>query len=155
MNLEAIEQEVLSYLKQVTNPLVRVDLLLERLHQKEEFSPLTEGDLLDFLRHHELFRVLDPVIPENGEETSRRLAEAGFIQGPSVVLDTRVPTPAQTADMMARQLASLDDALKTAIAQARDRGDEESILKLRAALERSSSIRDRLSSLDSLGESAR
>ena len=50
MNLEAIEQEVLSYLKQVTNPLVRVDLLLERLRQKKEFSLLTEGDLLDFLR---------------------------------------------------------------------------------------------------------
>ncbi len=152
MNLEAVEQEVLGYLKQVTNPLVRVDLLLERLHRKEEFSLLTEDDLLDFLRHHELFRVIDWAIPENGEETARRLSEAGFIQGPSVILDTRVPTPEQTAEMMAQQLASLDEALKTAIAQARDQGDEESIPKLRTALERSSSIRERLSSLDSLGE---
>ena len=152
MNLEAVEQEVLSYLKQVANPLVRVDLLLERLRQKEEFSPLTEGDLLDFLRHHELFRVIDSAIPENGEETARRLAEAGFIQGASVILDTRVPTPKQTAEVMAQQLASLDEALKTAIAQARDRGDEELIPDLRRALERSSSIRERLSSLDSLGE---
>ena len=55
MNLEAIEQRVLRFLKQAKNPLVPFDQLLEYLQREEDLGAFTESELLDFLRDHELF----------------------------------------------------------------------------------------------------
>ena len=50
MNLEAIEQRVLRFLKQAKNPLVPFDQLLEYLQREEDLGAFTESELLDFLR---------------------------------------------------------------------------------------------------------
>ena len=97
MNLEAIEQRVLRFLKQAKNPLVPFDQLLEYLQREEDLGAFTESELLDFLRDHELFEVVDPIQFDARDLQEADLNGAGLRLVPHVILTTRVPTERQMA----------------------------------------------------------
>ena len=134
MNLEAIEQRTLNFLKQSATPLVPFDKLADYLRRSEELGPFTDAELMDFLRNHELFEVVEPVqlgaqVPET------LLAETGYQLSPHVILTTRVPTERQMAQHMMQQLGSLAEALNAAMIAAKEQGQSEkaqTLIKLQA-----------------------
>ena len=144
MQLESIEEKALNYLGQVSNPLVRIDVLLAHLTDTDsrEIIPLT--DLEEFLAHHELIRVIKP-LPQESEAASEKLA-SGDDAGPHsyVILDTRVPTEQQTSAMMLDQLNNLHEALSIAQAQARDNADYQRLSAMDDALHRVDGLRQKL-----------
>jgi hypothetical protein len=131
MNLETVEQRTLSYLMQVSNPLVRVDTLLAHLRDAADLHALDQGVLLDFLRKHELFRVLEAADPEAGP-------------GPFVILETRVPTARQLGEMMVGQVDRMIGALSAALDQALDAGDAMKAGEVQAVLFRAHELRRKL-----------
>ncbi|MGI6460223.1 MAG: hypothetical protein ACOX5J_09035 [Candidatus Hydrogenedentales bacterium] len=144
MNLEAIEQRVLSYLKQVRNPLVPFEELLEHLRRDELLGAFTEAELLAFLRAHELFEVVDP-IPFGEQE----LQEAGLAgtEGPlmpHVILTTRVPTERQMAEQMARQLQALLQALNDAMKSAKESAQSARVQTLIRLVDRAHELQKRV-----------
>lgn len=142
MNLEEIEQKTLAYLKQVSNPLVRIDVLFEHLQRELELGSFSKAELVDFLEDHDLFRVLDPVVSD--DESGRLMRDAGFLTEPSVILDTRMPSRAELAVTMLDQLDRLGEALVSALHEARDQGNAETEQQARTALERASKLRERV-----------
>lgn len=156
MNLEDIEQKTLRYLSQVSNPLVRVETLRAHLREEEGFGSLSDGDLLDFLAHHELFRVIEPPGFGGDRDQTEALREAGLHPGTCVVLDTRVPSDSQTISMMAEQLDSMRGALKAALVEAHEsQGSGEATDTLRQMLERLEGIQKRLGTSGLDGDAAR
>lgn len=131
MNLETIEQRTLSYLMQVSNPLVRVDTLLAHLRDEADLRELNQGTLLDFLRRHELFRVIEA-------------AEGAEGPGPFVILETRVPTARQLGAMMMEQVDRMIGALTTALDLALDAGDAKKAGEVQAVLFRAHELRRKL-----------
>lgn len=142
MNLEDIEQKTLAYLKQVSNPLVRIDVLYDHLARDLDLSGFSKRDLVDFLEDHELFRVLDPVVAD--DEAGRLMHEAGFLTEPSVILDTRMPTRTELSVTMLEQLDRLGDALASALREARAQKNAEVESQVEAALERAKTLRERV-----------
>jgi len=122
MNLEAIEQRTLRFLKQAKNPLVPFDQLLEYLLRDEDLGAFTEPELLVFLREHELFEVVEPVQFDAQELQEADLTQAGLQLMPHVILTTRVPTKRQMAEQMNRQLDALVQALNAAMVAAKASG---------------------------------
>lgn len=151
MNLEDLEQKVLSYLKQVANPLVRIEVLLARLRRDEGFADMSEAKLMDFLKHHELFKVIDQGGMVSDGEVAQAFELAGFVSGPCVILDTRLPTPGQVAELMTEQLGKMKEALTVALDQAREKGDTASTDKLLEALARADRIHKGLGALGTPG----
>ncbi|HOD50247.1 MAG TPA: hypothetical protein PLM14_16280 [Candidatus Hydrogenedentes bacterium] len=138
MNLEAIEQRTLSLLKQAMNPLVPFDTLVEHLRREEELGEFSNAELLDFLRHHELFEVVEPLKLAAQGIPEAVFADAGLRLSPHVILNTRVPTERQMAEQMGRQLRSLADALSAAMAAAKEQGQPDraqALIKLLARTE--------------------
>lgn len=136
MQLELIEEKALNYLGQVTNPLVRIDVLHAHLMEADSVEAILPSDLEEFLAHHELIKVIKP-LPQEADGTT---AEPGpdDASGPFsyVILNTRVPTEQQTAAMMLDQLNSMHEALAIAKAQARDNADFNRLAEVDDALER-------------------
>lgn len=144
MNLEELEQRTLHYLKQVSNPLVRVDTLHHYLAQFPAMRDLNLRDLTAFLRYHELFKVLEPPGLETDSELSKNLAEHGFLASPCVMLETRIPTQLQLTAMMIEQVDALLAALTAALREARERGDESHGKEIYATLQRAQALREEL-----------
>ncbi len=139
MNLEAVEQKCLSYLKQVSNPLVPLHVLVQHLAGDPACGDVQEDVLLAFLRKHELFRVMDGPALSGESEQLGGLAEAGMLRGPYVILDTRIPTPAELGARVSEELETMRNALATALDNARQSDDSERsdrILALLARLEK-------------------
>mgnify|MGYP001078536983 CR=1 FL=1 len=143
MNLEEIERRVLKYLKETSTPLVPVDTLLRFLQRRGEFPELSEADLVQFLRKHELFRVIEP-LPMEDPEAARELAEAGFVPRPRVILVTRMPSTHDIKAGMREELERIQAALEAALEEARERRDGERVRKLRAAIRRAERLWKRI-----------
>jgi hypothetical protein len=136
MNLEAIEQQSLNYLSEVSNPLVQISVLHAHLRDRGAAEDLSPAQLKSFLERHELFRVMQA---PGGAESPPSEAGASY-----VILATRVPTQAQISAMMLEQLLALEQALVTALAEAREIGDPARIGPVEEALRRVSALRDKL-----------
>jgi poly-D-alanine transfer protein DltD len=135
MNLEAIEQRTLNFLKQSVSPLVPFDKLAEYLRRSEDLGPFTDAELMDFLRNHELFEVVEPLQLEAQGIPEASLEETGFQLSPYVILTTRVPTERQMAEHMMQQLRSLAQVLNAAMIAAKEQGQSEKaqiLIKLQA-----------------------
>ena len=141
MNLDTMEEKLLNYLRQVSSPLVQIDVLYEHLVQDKQFEQLSRSDLLDFLNPHDQVNVIQS---PGDSKTSLELEEAGFSTGPCVILRTRIPTGDQLGTMMVEQLKTVHEALGKALLEARERGDAATESEIRKALERSSDLRRRL-----------
>lgn len=148
MNLEALEQKCLAYLMQVSRPVVPVEQLLRYLQRDEAFASVTQWELVDFLRKHELFTLLDPIGLAADREGMKRMAEAGIPVGPSVILETRIPTKAQMAEQLAFQLETLIKSLQTAAVEAREQDDGKRLTLVEQMLHRAEVLRERLKKLD-------
>ncbi len=147
MNLEAVEQKCLTYLKEVSNPLVAVDSLLRFLHRDPEMSGIDETELLGFLRKHELFRVVEPPILASDSQGASELAQAGIPMSPRVFLCTRKPTEAQMIEYMAHELRNLCEALSFALKEANAAKDEKRAQRIKAALQRARSLHRRIENM--------
>jgi hypothetical protein len=144
LNLEAIEQKCLSFLKQTTNPLVSIQTLQTHLDQDTETAGMTTKELTAFLKWHELFRVLEPGnVPAPLELTTLLLGE-----GPFAILDTRVPTHEQMMAEMTRQLDALIESLVKALDQSRVQGDPDRGRKVIQLLSRAQQLRAKLPSAE-------
>lgn len=135
MNLEAIEQRTLRYLKQVTNPLVPLHVLTSHLRQDPECADFGDRELVEFLRDHELFRVMEPPDPTPGGES-----EDDYY----VILDTRVPPPAELAERMNQELTKMTDALTNALDQARQQGNEQEAQQINALIARTEELHKKI-----------
>ena len=80
-------------------------ILLEYLQREEDLGAFTESELLDFLRDHELFEVVDPIQFDARDLQEADLNGAGLRLVPHVILTTRVPTERQMAEQMSRLIA--------------------------------------------------
>ncbi len=144
VDLEAVEQRTLAYLKQVANPIVPVDRLLGHLRQDDRCADVREDQLLEFLRQHELFAVMDGLSLPLDDVASTELAEAGIEPAVRVMLATRVPSPAQLMALIGTELTGLTDALSNALAEAKQKGQPERARQLIRILSKADEIRGRL-----------
>ena len=144
MNLEVVEQKCLNYLKQASNPLVDVDVLYRHVSQDGSAGALSRADLVDFLRHHELFKVMEPVGMAVDPETERLLGEAGLPAAPQAILCTRIPTQAELAEAIRQQLERMGSALVSALREAREHDDEARAANIETALQRMQHLEQKL-----------
>jgi len=147
MSLEDIEQKTLSYLKQVSNPLVPISRLTRHLDDQGALGSIERPDLLRFLRNHELFRVMEP--PGLAEDPAMRetIESVGFNAEPYVVLDTRVPSQKDVAENLNEQLLQMADALIAAVKEAREKDQMDRARQIEHVLNRLTAIRKRLQDL--------
>lgn len=114
MILEDIEQKCLSYLKQVTRALVPFKRLspCAYLRRQDELGPFDEQDLLDFLRKHELFQVIESPTGALGNDASseaeRSRLQCGAVRNPRDANSTGARTggPVRRANRSTRGRAS-------------------------------------------------
>lgn len=148
MQLESIEEKALNYLGQVSNPLVRIDVLHAHLTDPDANQQILLGDLEEFLTHHELIRVIKSFPQEVGGDTEELAPGDGAGPRSYVILDTRVPTERQTAVMMLDQFNSMHEALSVARAQAKtlalDNADFSRLGEIDDALHRIESLKQKL-----------
>ncbi len=137
MSLEHVEEYCVKFLEQTESPIVPVVTLLRYLQQQVEFNQLTERDLVDFLRDHELFTLLEL----GDEEQDAEREAAGIPTGPRVILKTRIPTKAEFGVLIDKQLEKMADALEKALDAAEDEGREDAAVKLRETLDRAEKLR--------------
>jgi len=148
MNLEEIEQKTLSYLKQVSNPLVPLDRLARYLKQNGVLGDMTEAELLTFLHRHELFRVMEP--PGLGDDPGMNsaMASLGLNTKPYVILDTRIPTKADVVVGLDEQLLRMAEALIAAAAEAKEKGEDARREKIERMLDRIKAARKHLKEVE-------
>ncbi len=139
MSLEAIEEHSLNYLAQVSNPLVRIEVLLAHLRDRGLADSIDAGQLKDFLSRHERVRIMEPPVPAPGMQS-----DSGEPEGAYAILTTRVPTPEQLAAMMLEQLHTLEQALISARQAALEDGDAARVGPLDEALRRVAVLHKRL-----------
>lgn len=147
LNLEDIEQRTLRYLEGVSNPLVRVDILLDHLREDDAFPDLDEARLIEFLTEHELFRIIEPLAPLGGPHNSEALSEISLPAEHCVILDTRVPSQEQLLVKMMEQVTKMVDALRSAFEEAKSTGDVGRMQSLQDVLDRSSELQRKLTTL--------
>ena len=105
-------------------------------------GPFDEQDLLDFLREHELFQVIESPTGALGDEASQKLKEAGFNVGPSVILITRIPSARELAAQFDAQIEVLVGALQRALGEAQLRGDVKRVGEVTSMVERAEKLRE-------------
>ncbi len=115
--------------------------LLRHLHEHQEFEHVHEEELLDFLRRHDLFEVLDPPGLGASPEGRQMLDEAGLGMERCVVLETRLPSRGQLRDHMDEQIAQLIAALETARDEAGNRAEPERVAAINEVLQRAEMLR--------------
>ncbi len=147
MNLEAVEQASLEYLRTVNRPLVPVNQLLRHLQQERGLADFDEGELLNFLRNHELFSVIDPIGLSADPAGATRLENAGIHAGPSVILSTRIPARSELAKLIDEQMESLCSALRAAMKEASEHGRPDVARQIVELLDRTNSLRERFKGL--------
>jgi hypothetical protein len=143
MNLEQVEQRSLKYLEQSASPMVPLRTLLAHLRKDESFADVAERDLLSFLRKHELVHVIE-ADSDSDPEQAEAMAEAGFSQGPYIILRTRIPTKVEMAVLMQEQLETMIGALERAFGEAVNSDDEEGQTRIRELLDKALEFREKL-----------
>ncbi len=141
MNLESIEQHSLNYLSQVSNPLVRIEVLHAHLRDREVVGDMDAARLKSFLEPHTLFRVMQPALAAGPGELDAAAPDPGAAY---VILATRVPTQAQISTMMLDQLLALGQALVTARAEALELEDAARVARIEETLHRLSALHKKL-----------
>jgi len=139
MQLEMVEQRCLTYLQQVSNPIVPFSRLLAYLRQFADCGEVGEDDLAEFLDKHELFRLFNPLPMDPAQARV-----VGLSTERRVILKTRVPTRAEAYASMNEILDSMSGALGAAIRDANEREDIELRHKAELLLQRIEKIRAEL-----------
>ena len=146
MNLELVEALCLKYLQQVENPLAPLDKLLQYCRRDDQCKQLQEKELIDFLRGHELFEVIEGP-SEDAPVDMNLFSSAGIELGCRVILKTRIPAPNELFSMLNQQVNIMKSTLAEAIEEARKTGDENSIKQLETAIERAATLESKINRL--------
>jgi hypothetical protein len=139
MSLEAIEEQILAYMEQISNPLVRIEVLLAHLRDRGLADSMNAAQLKDFLTRHDRVRVMEPAIAA---------PDSNDMAGAYVILKTRVPTPEQLTTMMLEQLQALEEALVAARLAAIEADDTARVAPIEEALRRIGALFKRLNPVD-------
>ena len=131
MILETVEQRCLNYLKQIKDPLAPVHAVLHYVREDEQCADTTEHELIEFLRKHELFRVIEPDPPQ----TAR------------VILVTRIPSKAVMGALLNEQWSNMTDALDKALREVEACGDDATRARVAEMIERARSIQGKMKDL--------
>ena len=146
MNLERLEELCVNYLSQAANPLAPVSALAVHCRRDDACKDATEELLLDFLRPHELFQVVEG--PEEDDPVNAEVFKsAGLDMGPRVIIKTHIPSPGEMSVIMQEQLDAMTETLSAALAEARARGEQMGLEALQSALERAEALRAELRGL--------
>lgn len=144
MNLEEVERKCLAYLTQVRNPLVPVSQLMRHLGQDKSIALPSRDELVHFLRHHELFRVIEPVGLATEAQGAKALEQAGMISEPVAILSTRIPSEQEMSELLREQIRKIVSSLFLATREAQESGDEERFNEAKAILQRASLLQEKL-----------
>jgi len=131
MILEIVEQRCRNYLQQIENPLAPIHAVLNYVQQEESCADTTEQELIEFLRKHELFRVI----------------ESEPFNMASVILTTRIPSQSEMRALMAEQWSGMLDALNKALREAQARGDDATRARVTEMIERAHAIENMMKGL--------
>ena len=143
VSLERVEQRCLMYLRQVKNPLVPMQTLLDYCRRDEACAKVEEGTLVAFLRKHGEVEVVDGPLP--GEPVGNdQLADAGIVMGTRIILKERLPSRREMEVMFVAQVQAMQQQLGQALSDALDAGDQTRAAKLREALQRTDAMRERI-----------
>ena len=146
MNLERVEELCLKYLGQTSNPIVPVSKLLAHCVQREGCAGITEEQITGFLRHHELVTLVEGPRAES-EEDLAALHSMGIETGPRAVLKGRVPPRDELFSLMQEQLATMSQALDTAMDEAQEFADDGRTDQLKIALDKAKQLRNKIDGL--------
>ena len=144
MNLEDIEQNALTYLGQVTNPLVQVSVLYDHVKSKADEEIFSLHDFTEFLKQHELIKFMDPLSLTTSQVMAESLEASGLTSSPCSILASRVPSSQDLAASMVEQLASMTAALTAALGEARSIGNTEKAHNVYNTLERIKALEEKL-----------
>lgn len=144
MNLEDIEQLALKYLGQTSNPLVQLSVLYEHVKSKSSEDIFSFQDFSDFLKEHDLIKIMDPLALTTSEQMAHSLQGSGLTSSPCAILGTRVPNAQDLAASMVEQLASMTAALSAALSEARAIGDTQKAHQVYETLERIKALEGKL-----------
>jgi len=146
MNLEKIEEKCLHYLAQASNPLVPIDTLLAYCQRDPDCGKLDRQELLDFLRPHAQFQVMEGL--EMGSAIDpETFKAAGIHMGQRAILKSRVPSKDEITEMLFGQLKDMTDVLVASLNQAKAAKDEERVEQLEEALKKSEALRAKMNNL--------
>lgn len=145
MNLEAIEQRCIAYLRDAQKPFTPIAALLAVVHEDEDTAGVTEAELLAFLRKHELFTVVDPRGQDESDTGEQaQLAAAGMITTPVVMLTARIPTKAELAGAMQQNMGTMLNALEAAMNQARVDNKPQLAMEVQTVLKRARELQQKM-----------
>lgn len=144
MNFEEIEQASINYLKQTSNPLVRITVLHAHVSKKSKEQSLTIQEYMDFLSNHFEIKVMDPLAMIQNKDTVEAFQSAGFTTSPCAILASRVPNSQHLAAAMLDQLQSMTNALSGALQEAHSNGDTAKARQIYETLERTSKIKEKI-----------
>lgn len=147
MKLERVEELCLNYLEQNSVALVPVTLLLDHCRRDPDCAQLTQGELLEFLRHHELIHVVERTTNKSDEEMEM-LSETGFDLGPRAILHSRMPTQEEIAAALQENLERMSTALSAALHEAEKAEEDPATLRqIKEAIEKASALRGKIEDL--------
>jgi hypothetical protein len=146
MNLEAIENRCLTYLRQSKQPLVPLTALVEHCTRAPGMEEVTPGFLRSFLNNHVDVLVFEGPGNEEGVDTGL-LAAAGIDLGTRVILKERMPSVDELSSILAEQVTVMVEQLERALAEATDRADSDRVQQISAALARAQALRARMRSI--------
>lgn len=146
MNLEKIEEKCIHYLGQASNPLVPLDTLLDFCQRDPECGKLDRKELLDFLRPHAQVQIMEgPAVGEVIDQSD--FEAAGIHMGQRVILKTRFPAKEEMTEMLFEQVKDMTDVLVAALEQAKKNEDTARVAQLKASLEKSEALRQKMNKL--------
>jgi hypothetical protein len=148
MNLELVEQLCFLILTESENPLVPIDVLLAHLREEPACEAITNQELLQFLRDHTMFKVVEPLAIPATAAMADQFTEAGVSTTPRVILASRVPTPPALLAQMYEELTVLANALNSALADSERRGAPKEVEQAQSLLLRVEAFREKLRQAD-------
>lgn len=131
MILEIVEQRCLNYLKQIKEPLAEIHAVLHYVREDAQCADATEHEVVEFLRKHELFRVINSEPP-------------GTVR---VILVTRIPAKGEMQALLNEQWSNMADALDKALRDAEARGDDATRARVAEMIERARAIQGKMKDL--------
>ncbi|MFP4499820.1 MAG: hypothetical protein ACLFTT_02370 [Candidatus Hydrogenedentota bacterium] len=138
---------MLTFLGQATNPLAPLSTLLKHCRQIEGFDQLDQDQLLYFLRHHDLVKVIEPAGGIVGELAE--MADAGQLTEaePRIVLKERIPPPQELAKLMIIQLETVIETIRRAREEVRQSTGDPRQAQFEELLARAEELRTKLKQL--------
>jgi len=143
MNLETIEQRTLAYLRDSPRLIVPISEVLKMLDEDEDCQGMDQVRLLQFLREHELFVIVDPNDADKPHGAAMQ-SELGLLTEPGVSLTERIPSNDQVLASMADALDSMMKALETGTSQARSDSDPQRALRVQNILKRARELHEKM-----------